>query len=290
MASGLITRILNITMLLHRILTAICLQTLLVTTLFAFDHLHWFDLMVLCAFTLMMWEWNSIAGPKGQLMRIVHTIALVGITAGLYFSMTARQLAWPLLLFSTLLWFLYVPWMVRYPKKGWFKFLAVRMMLGLPMLVFALYSLYIISATTLPYSAWLIFAIAMVVAAVDVGSYFAGRLLGNAALAPHISPKKTVGGLIGGLTLGTFIILCFGWGWAHYTDDYTGASHLMLALLFSMPFAVGGDLIISMLKRHSEVKDTGSILPGHGGMLDRLDGVLAAAPPYALALMVAGLI
>ena len=112
--------------------------------------------------------------------------------------------------------------------------------------------------------------------ATDVGAYFAGRSLGKRKLAPSISPHKTVEGLIGGIVAAA--LLGAAWAWA------TGLGHalLVLAPLFAIA-AQGGDLFESWMKRRAGVKDSGDWLPGHGGILDRLDGLVPVAVLTALA-------
>jgi phosphatidate cytidylyltransferase len=125
---------------------------------------------------------------------------------------------------------------------------------------------------------WLV----LLVVAADVGAYFAGRALGRRKLAPRISPGKTWEGVGGGLVLVALVAVC-------------GALHFRLPALAAVAFgcAVGifsviGDLTESMFKRAAGLKDSGAWLPGHGGLLDRLDSVTAAAPLYALGLFGSG--
>jgi phosphatidate cytidylyltransferase len=125
---------------------------------------------------------------------------------------------------------------------------------------------------------WLLVALAVVWAA-DSGAYFTGRKLGRRKLAPTISPNKTVEGLLGGAVAG----IAAGVGLALVAG--AGASDLpkvALVALAAVLFSVIGDLFESMLKRHAGVKDSGRLIPGHGGILDRIDGVLAALPVFAL--------
>ncbi|WP_439594768.1 phosphatidate cytidylyltransferase [Falsiroseomonas sp.] len=118
----------------------------------------------------------------------------------------------------------------------------------------------------------------VVVWASDIGAYMAGRALGGPKLAPAISPNKTWSGALGGLAAA----LVFGGACAlAFTPGAWWPAVAMVALLVSIA-SQAGDLLESAIKRHFKVKDTSSLIPGHGGLLDRLDGVLAAAPVAAL--------
>ncbi len=121
---------------------------------------------------------------------------------------------------------------------------------------------------------WAFWALSLVWAT-DIGAFFAGRSIGGPKLAPRLSPNKTWAGLIGGVAaataLGLFLHVRYGLPWR-----MTLATPLLAAL------AQGGDLYESWLKRRAGVKDSGNILPGHGGVLDRLDGVVPVAPVAAV--------
>ncbi len=137
-----------------------------------------------------------------------------------------------------------------------------------------------------PAGAWLTFWIVAVVAATDMGGYFVGRTLGGPRLAPVLSPNKTWSGLAGGVlfaavTGGALAALAHG-----HLDRTSGLAALLAALLALVEQA--GDLFESWLKRRSGYKDSGRLLPGHGGVLDRLDGLLFAAPAFALVLALTG--
>jgi phosphatidate cytidylyltransferase len=116
----------------------------------------------------------------------------------------------------------------------------------------------------------------------DIGAYFAGRAIGGPKLAPAISPNKTIAGLVGGAISASLA----GWAWIEFTA-------LPLSLAYFAPlFAIasqGGDLFESWMKRKAGVKDSGTWLPGHGGVMDRLDGLIVVAPLTAAAL-IAGLL
>lgn len=113
--------------------------------------------------------------------------------------------------------------------------------------------------------------------AADTGAYFTGRMIGGPRLAPNISPSKTWAGLAGGLA-GAVLA---GYGFALGIGAFAPLMALPLALLLALA-SVAGDLFESAVKRHFAVKDSGRLIPGHGGVLDRIDGLLFAAPALAL--------
>ncbi|MEM9045695.1 MAG: phosphatidate cytidylyltransferase [Pseudomonadota bacterium] len=119
--------------------------------------------------------------------------------------------------------------------------------------------------------------IALVVAATDIGAYFAGRLIGGAKLWPALSPKKTWAGLGGGVALAFLVGGLFSWATTGTYFPQVCTVSAIAALL-----SQGGDLAESALKRHYGAKDAGTLLPGHGGVLDRCDGLLAATFVAAL--------
>jgi len=133
----------------------------------------------------------------------------------------------------------------------------------------------------------LVFILVALVSVVDIGAYFSGRAWGRKKLAPLLSPGKSWAGFWGGLasclTLSIGILL-----WLHFADQTLSAELWILLMACAMLLAVlsvVGDLFESMLKRHRGLKDSGRTLPGHGGVLDRIDSLVAATPVYVLALI-----
>ncbi|MCI0436489.1 MAG: phosphatidate cytidylyltransferase [Gemmatimonadetes bacterium] len=110
----------------------------------------------------------------------------------------------------------------------------------------------------------------------DTAQYYIGRWLGRRPLAPSISPRKTLEGALGGLVAGTLAMTWLG-GW--WLSTVTVSARMTLGALV-VTLGIAGDLFESMLKRSADVKDTSGLIPGHGGMLDRIDGLLFAAPIY----------
>ena len=114
----------------------------------------------------------------------------------------------------------------------------------------------------------------------DTAQYYAGRLTGRRLLAPAISPKKTVEGAIGGVVFGTLVFAVVG-GW--WLGRVPAALRVIVGLAIVLA-GIAGDLFESMLKRSAGVKDSSSIIPGHGGVLDRIDALLFAAPVFYIVL------
>jgi phosphatidate cytidylyltransferase len=128
----------------------------------------------------------------------------------------------------------------------------------------------------LPLGEWLIFFLLLVTWASDTGAYLVGTLYGRHRLAPTISPKKTVEGLVGGLIAAIIAGYASRW-W--FLPDLSGLDCLILATLLTIT-GLWGDLTESAMKRSVGMKESGGILPGHGGMLDRLDSLLFTAPVF----------
>jgi phosphatidate cytidylyltransferase len=133
----------------------------------------------------------------------------------------------------------------------------------------------------------------------DIGAYFAGKTIGGPKMAPAISPNKTWAGLIGGIvsSIGIFYAYVFSigpylgdaiWSDLNLPEGFTLSSVIIIGVLIAV-FGQAGDLLISMQKRKVGVKDTGVLIPGHGGLLDRIDALLLCAPVYLVCLKVLGL-
>jgi phosphatidate cytidylyltransferase len=120
----------------------------------------------------------------------------------------------------------------------------------------------------------------LTVVASDSMQYYAGRAFGRRALAPVISPKKTIEGAIGGFVGGTIVLACLGAWWIPQVPLYARIGlGLTLAAL-----GIVGDLVESAMKRAADVKDSSHLIPGHGGVFDRIDALLLAAPVYIIVL------
>ena len=132
---------------------------------------------------------------------------------------------------------------------------------------------------------WALLFVLLWVWAADTGAYFAGRAFGRHKLAPSVSPGKTIEGLVGGAALALLVAALVAWKGPVSAD----IAPLLLVALVTVIASVLGDLFESMIKRQSGIKDSGTILPGHGGMLDRIDSVTAALPVAVAMLSLTGL-
>lgn len=131
-----------------------------------------------------------------------------------------------------------------------------------------------------PYhGAKLVMLVCFLVWAADTGAYFSGKRFGKRKMAPAVSPNKTIEGLVGGAVLAVMVT----WGGAALMDiPFVSWGSLLVIAVLTVIASVLGDLVESMFKRASGIKDSGSILPGHGGVLDRIDSLTAALPIFAL--------
>lgn len=270
-------------MLIQRVLTALVLLPLLITAIALMPPPALYTLF--CAAGLLAaWEWAGLMGPPrpgaGQRWAFVGGCALV-MMAGWFLRDHAR---WVCALAA--LWWLFAIGLVRgYPgnfersRPGQ----AGMWLIGLLLLVPTMLGLWMLHA--MPNGPWRVFFLFFLVFAADTGAYLAGRNFGRHKLAPSVSPGKTVEGMIGGL------LLCAAWSacagpWVFPLESPGQIAMLVVLCLVVACFSVLGDLVESLFKRAAGVKDSGNVLPGHGGMLDRVDSILAAAPVMALGLSV----
>lgn len=166
-----------------------------------------------------------------------------------------------------------IPLLVKMPLQQSLKEGAITMT-GL--LYIGLTLSYLVMIRLLPQGEWFLLFLLLVTWAADTGAYYVGTLCGQHALAPRISPKKTIEGLVGGL-LGATIFAYIAHLW--FLSEFSGIDCLVIAVLLTLA-GLWGDLAESAIKRSVGAKDSGGLLPGHGGMLDRLDSLLFTAPAF----------
>lgn len=225
------------------------------------------------------WEWRRFAG--------LTTAGGIGLVAGagammalLWQGLWATGLTWPTVLLPALLWWLLaLHWVRHYPQLNWGRSNAVRLMVGALVLLPCWVAVVALHARGVQGPEYLLYLMVLIWTA-DSGAYFAGRRWGRRKLAPAVSPGKTIEGLWGALAT-SMVWASIGLYWLE-----PGLPVLFVLLsLVTVLFSVLGDLAESMFKRMVGLKDSGQILPGHGGVLDRIDSLTAAAPVFVLGLM-----
>jgi phosphatidate cytidylyltransferase len=276
-------------MLIQRIITASILAALIALAVFKFPT-DYFSLLMGLITLLAAWEWSNLAGITSLVKRVLFLLALILPMSGIYFwtqflELVAQITDWPDVRdYSGVLEWLVIPpvlfWIVvmilirntplgvlnmnlriRYKALiGWFVLLAAWMFLCRLRVFYGtemtMYFLILIWAT-------------------DISAYFVGKKWGTAKLAPEISPGKTVAGMYGALIAGMVcaVVLSLIYGF----QLMIAADFVLLSILTAL-ISIYGDLFFSVVKRQRGVKDSSSLLPGHGGILDRIDSLIAASP------------
>jgi len=272
-------------MLKQRVLTALLLLPLAMAAIFILPA-QWF--LVLLAIILLggSWEYTQLAGFSGHaggyVLVLVQALILMLLficsthwDSGILMYISIACTAW-------LLIFLRLP-LFRPGARPDNTYRAVSFATAIASITTGWFAISWIR--TQPDGSWLILLLLLIVWAADTGAYFAGKTFGKRKLAPQISPGKTRAGLAGGLIAAPLIALLAASLMPLTTIEPFG---LVLLSLVTTLASVGGDLVISLHKRTSGFKDSGKLLPGHGGVLDRLDSLLAAAPFFTLGLLVSG--
>lgn len=260
-------------MLKERILTALLLAAALLIVLFfasADVGVVLFGLLLLVA----AWEWAGLAGAQRQVQRAAYTLAIALLIGWLAWWTPTGRMPVALLWAQLACWALAAMLLPRFPVRIPGRIVTIAGLIILPLVWLAFAH---ILKTRAFGAGWVLFLF-LVVAAADVGAYFAGRRFGRVKLAPRVSPGKTWEGLIGGLALVALVGAAGAWWFG------VPAVALIALALAVAGISVVGDLGVSMLKRNAGLKDTGQFFPGHGGVLDRIDSLLAAIPLFVVGL------
>jgi phosphatidate cytidylyltransferase len=271
-------------MLSTRILTALVLIPLVLAAMFGLQTAH-FALVLLVVIAVGAAEWAALAGWKGVSRWGLVIATLVAAGALLYVADLRPGKGWrdavvvPVCGLATIFWVLIVPPWLRH---RW------RLPAGLPtallggaILVAAWVALVQLHAR----SPWALLAAMAIVWIADTAAYFSGRAFGRRKLAPQISPGKSWEGVYGGIAAVALYALLLTPNVREFSPGVDAVAWVLLAMMLAA-LSVVGDLFESLLKRQAGVKDSGRILPGHGGVLDRVDALLSAMPAAALALQV----
>lgn len=270
-------------MLKQRIITGVVIVIGFFAALFGLSPLH-YSLLVGIVAVYASWEWSNLAGLTSPVARLAFVVAAalamvvlaqaLGLWAGAIDSAVVMQV----MISAGIWWAIALLWVQGYPSSAvlwgssW-----VTMLMGLLVLVPTWGAM-----TALIFQdsgRWLVLLVVVVVGCADTGAFFAGKKFGRRKLAPQVSPGKTVEGLAGGLLTNLVLVVILGLSLSLPFAEWWRWLLVIAATSFA---SVLGDLLESMVKRHRGVKDSGNILPGHGGVLDRIDSLSAALPIFTL--------
>jgi len=284
-------------MLKQRILTAAILIPLVVYGILNLPTL-WFAYVWAAVILLGAWEWSALARTGCTWQRIAWVVVTFALLATVWIVSHDLNTA-PILIHGAALFWLFIPLLLATGPVKWLQTLSPNnyrifaSVMGFATLTFAwlslsgLHSLLNPQNVTDAFGPKLVMYLFCIVWAADIGAYFSGKRFGRRKLAISISPGKSWEGAIGGfIATGILALLAsryFGYqGWSQV--------NFILVSQAAAIISVYGDLFVSVFKRASGIKDSGKILPGHGGILDRVDSTLSAAPVFLSGLLLLELI
>jgi phosphatidate cytidylyltransferase len=272
-------------MLKTRVITAIVLAPLAFALIFMTEP-AWFGLIFAVLLMIGSWEFRRLGGLDrgvvGWLMLLVQAVIFALLLSN---SNVVHEHAHALLTAACLVWLLMFIRLVLYRPDAPmdFQYRIISFASSVAALTFTWIALYFLRGQA--GGPWWILLLMLIIWSADTGAYFAGRAWGKKKLAPAISPSKTITGVFGGMLTAVAVSLLAVW----LIPSIEAEIHKLIPLvLVTAVISVAGDLFISLHKRKSGHKDSGSIFPGHGGILDRFDSLLAGAPFFALGLLLLG--
>ena len=263
-------------MLIKRLLTAVILIPLVVITTLKLDNSE-FVMATMLVLVIGSWEFSSLIKMRHWLAKTSYVLALIAAT---YYLNQAPFWLMPLLVITLLWWVINSYWIISFPRHThyWHSFITTRLVNGffffVPLVV-ALSVLHQIDRS-------LVLLLLALIWAADSGAYIVGRAIGKNKLLPNVSPGKTIEGVLGGALFslgGMFVYVRFGFENAAFEQYFF---YGVLSLVVTLA-SILGDLFESLHKRLAGVKDSGILLPGHGGLFDRIDSLTASAPIFFLA-------
>ncbi|MGE4570461.1 MAG: phosphatidate cytidylyltransferase [Gammaproteobacteria bacterium] len=263
-------------MLIKRFATAAVLVPLVVLGTLKLDN-NLFSLALALVVALGAWEYSQLIQIKRTPLKALYSTV---VTLVAFSSAFCESLLMPLLLVSAVWWLFNIVWILLYPKYSccWYSSWAVRLANGFFIFVPMLAALVAMQNK----SNELVVLLLVLIWSADSGAFFIGKAIGKHKLCVRVSPGKTVEGAVGGIvtTIGV-MMLYVGFLLENTTSDQY-LTFAVLALLVAIASIVG-DLFESLYKRISNIKDSSNLLPGHGGVFDRIDSLTAAAPIFYLA-------
>ena len=230
---------------------------------------------------LGLWEWTLLAGLQGRVARASYLVGNATLMVALAWGAGVGLFSFKLVSLLGAVWWLLVPlWLMRFGfasrDTGWTR--ALKLFAGSICVIPAWAAICWLHASQPKGPSWALYALFIIWVA-DSGAYFVGSRIGKHKLAPRISPGKSWEGFVGGL-LSSLLLACLAFALLGLSLDSLPA--LLLLTGVTTLFSVAGDLFESLLKRHAGSKDSSDLIPGHGGVLDRIDSLLAALPIFVV--------
>lgn len=266
-------------MLKQRVITALILAPLAIWAILALPDMT-FRIILGVVFSLAAWEWSGLVGFEGSAGRSSYVgLIMMGLLVANW--VVGEPAWWPIGAAIALLWWIAgLVWVVRYPAgSGIWKTSAVaRAKAGFLVLVPAWASVVLLREQA---GAAFLLLLMLLVWGADTGAYFAGRRWGRRKLAPRVSPGKSWEGVAGAMV----VTLLLGIAAIYWLKPPIHDVSFILLCLLTVAISILGDLLESMFKRVVDIKDSGGLLPGHGGILDRIDSLTAAAPLFAVGVL-----
>lgn len=275
-------------MLKYRLITAFILIPIVIAALFLLPPLG-FTLVTLAVCMLAAWEWGQLAGFASYGQRLWLAILCGFLLALMLLSLPAYHYSVHIPQISIALWSSLAWWGVAlllvlfYPASAlfWRHSRVLRLVFGIMTIVpffWGMVALRHYNYTINPFTgAWWLLYVMLLVWGADSGAYMFGKLFGKRKLAPKVSPGKTWEGFLGGLVTSALISVLF----SLYAPLTVAPSTLLICSIAAALASVLGDLTESMFKREAGIKDSSHLIPGHGGVLDRIDSLTAAVPVFS---------
>jgi phosphatidate cytidylyltransferase len=266
-------------MLKQRVITALILAPLAIWGIWALSSAA-FAVAIGVIFSLGAWEWTRLSGLHLRPGRVLYVLTLMLLMLGTYMLLQQQQNWAPVIMLVALMWWtLALLTVLAYPQSSvlW-RLAAVRGVAGILILLPSWAAMLLLHREFGP--AFVILLMVLIWGA-DTGAYFAGRAFGRHKLAPKVSPGKTWEGVIGGVLLALAVAAMA----TLWLQPAGGHAAFLLLVLLTVAVSVLGDLVESLFKRIADLKDSGGLLPGHGGVMDRIDSLTAAAPLFTLGLL-----
>lgn len=264
-------------MLSQRILTAIPLAALVIW-LIMFQPTDVFLYLLVVVSLIAAFEWGKLSGYSILWINLVYALLVTAVSIAVI-SFGTQFIEW--LIYIAVLFWLVITFRIKSirPQKGVQVASPLKLVIGLLVIPTAVLSMWSVHRST-DGAEWLMYGLALIWVA-DIGAYFSGKKFGKNKLAVNISPGKTIEGLIGALVFTSLYTLLAA---TYFELNVVQVVSLLSISLVLTIISVVGDLYESVLKREVGLKDSGNILPGHGGILDRIDSVLAAMPFFSVSL------